>query len=80
MDLITNVKFQPGLTRPTASTGGDHDNVSIDHLFDHRCPHHSGRIERRTVSQIHRFAFGDGFAHVVQEQFIREQPLWRRVA
>ena len=67
-------KLQPGLVWLAAATGGDHDRVRVTHLSHGAPTNPRGRIERRTVRQVHGLALrqpGPG---------IREQQLRGKTA
>ena len=76
-DCILAEQVQPGFAGSTASAGGNDDNVSVDHILDGRCPDEGGRVERGSMRQVHGFTFGDSFAHIVEEQFVRYTQVQR---
>ena len=53
-----------------AASGRDDDRVGVDHLGDGRRAHRGGGVERTPLREVHRFAFGNLAARVVQQEFV----------
>jgi hypothetical protein len=60
-------QVEPGLSWRPASIGAHHDCVCVEHLIDRCRPDCCGRMERRTVRQVHRLTFRNSLADIKEE-------------